>query len=112
MRPVTVFTLNELKRLVPSFRTEAATSEKPSVKEAVAKMFHSLGCDVTSGIEIQYDCISKNRFGGLDDSPRFIIAERLDTDWLASKYASTAAKQYTPDVSLVVDLWKLRNKGN
>ena len=97
---------------MPSFRTEAVTSEKPEVKQAVAKMFYNLGCDVTNGIEIQYDCVSKNRFGELDDSPRFVVAERLDHTWLMSKYASTAAKQYTPDTSLVVDLWKLRNKGN
>lgn len=111
MRPVTVFTLLELQRIVPSFRKEAVTSEDVKVKEAVAKLFHRLGCDCTAGIEIQEDCISKNKFGELDVSPRFIVAERLDQDWLMSGYASTAAKQYTPDVGLVIDLWKLKNRG-
>lgn len=112
MRPVTVFTLNELQRIVPSFKVEAVTSEREDVQKAVTEMFHRLGCDTSYGIEVQYDCISKNKFGEEDGSPRFIVAERLDNGWLMSGYASTAAKQYTPDVSLVVDLWKLRNKGN
>lgn len=112
MKPVAVFTLNELQRLVPSFRTAAVTSENIKVKEAVFKLFYQLGCDCTSGIEIQEGCTSKNKFGELDGSPRFIVAERTDLDWLTSKHASTAAKQYTSDVSLVVDLWKLKNRGN
>jgi hypothetical protein len=112
MSPVTVFTLNELQRLVPSFRAEAVASENKAVQKAITDMFFRLGCNTEEGIEVQYDCVSKNKFGELDDSPRFIVAERLDNDWLMSGYASTAAKQYTSDTSLVVDLWKLRNKGN
>lgn len=112
MKPVAVFTLNELQKLVPSFKKEAVTSENASVKEAVFKLFHRLGCDCTSGIEVQEGCTSKNRFGDLDESCRFIVAERTDQAWLSSGLASTAAKQYTTDVSLVVDLWKLKNRGN
>lgn len=111
MKPVAVFTLNELQQLVPSFVKEAVTSENQKVKEAVHAMFWRLGCDCTTGIEVQEGCVSKNKFGEMDDSPRFIVSERTDTAWLMSGHASTAAKQYTPDVGLVVDLWKLKNIG-
>lgn len=112
MKPVAIYTLNELQRLVPSFKAEAVTSENPKVKAAVQDLFYRLGCDTTGGIEVQEGCLSKNRFGELDDSLRFVVQERTDVKWLSTKHASTAAKQYTEDFSLIVDLWKLKNKGN
>lgn len=111
MTPLVVFTLNELQKLVPSFKTEMVMSENEKVVGILTDMFWRLGCDFSAGVEVQTDVLSKNRFGEVDSSPRFILSERMDQKWLMSGYASTAAKQYTPDLSLVVNLWKLKNRG-
>lgn len=111
MKPVAVFTLKELQRIVPSFTKEAVASEDEKVKKAVHALFWRLGCDCSGGIEVQEGCVSKNKFSEMDDSPRFIVAERLDHAWFMSGHASTAAKQYTSDTSLVIALWKLKNRG-
>lgn len=112
MRPTLCFTLNELQRLVPSFRKEAIKDERPEVKKAIFVMFWRLGADCTHGVEVQEGLVSRNRFNEEDSSPRFMIAERSDKEWLTSVHASKEAKQYTEDPTLLIALWRLKNGGS
>ena len=110
MKPTCVFTLNELKTIVPSITVDHFKSENPVVKKALEDMFHRLGCCIEGEIEIQEGVTSLNRFGIEDTSPRFVVSERVDANWLASGYASDWAKRYSTDYEMIVDLGKLRNQ--
>lgn len=113
MRPITVYTLNELQRLVPSITEEHILSSDNKVKEKVFSIFWALGCDLTHGIEVQKGLTTKNRFKEEDTSVRFVVSERVDDAWTVTfkGYASSAAKEYTEDYTLVVDLFKLKHGG-
>ena len=39
-----IFTLNELKKIVPSITIEHFKSDNPKVKEALKKLFWNMGC--------------------------------------------------------------------
>ena len=110
MKPTCVFTLKELKTIVPSITTDHFKSENPVVKKALEDMFHRLGCCIEGEIEIQEGVTSLNRFGIEDTSPRFVVSERVDTEHLNSGYASDWAKRYSTDYEMIVDLGKLRNQ--
>lgn len=113
MRPITVYTLAELQALVPSITEEHITSENEEIKDRVFKLFWALGCDVTHGIEVQKGMITRNRLKQDDESTRFVVSERVDDEWVIGfkGYASNAAKEYTEDHTLVVDLFKLKTGG-
>ena len=53
MKPMTVFTLRELKTIVPSITVDHFKSENLVVKKALEDMFHRLGCCIEGEIEIQ-----------------------------------------------------------
>lgn len=114
MKPIVVFTLNELKRVVPSITEEIILSEDKEVKQKLHKLYWALGCDISQGIEIQRGHITKNRFGEMDDSIRTVVAERTDDDWIFnnSAYASQAAKEYTEDHSLRIEMYSMKRGGN
>lgn len=113
MRPIAVYTLRELKAIAPTIEEHHVVSEDLSVKEKVFNLFWLLGCDVTHGIEVQKDLITRNRFGEEDSTTRFVVSERVDDEWTMKfkQYASNAAKEYTEDRSLVVDLFRMKNGG-
>lgn len=108
--PIKVFTLNELKKILPSFKEEYIESTNPKVKEILYNFFFKLGADTRFGIKKQDGFITKNRWGEEDCSTRFVIAERLDDEWVYSPLASNEAKLYTKDQSLINDLSKMSRK--
>lgn len=105
-----IFTLNELKTIVPSITKEHLTSELPHVRKIIKDMFFRLGCTVGDELEIIEGVTSRNRFNELDDSLRVTVYERLDEAHLRSKYASHQARLATNDVELMRDIDVMSNQ--
>lgn len=114
MKPICVYTLNELKRISPNITEDIIKSKDPKVKEKLHLLYWTLGCDISQGIEIQRGHLTKNRFGEVDDSIRTVVAERTDDEWVFghSKYASQAAKEFTEDQSLHIEMYHMKRGGN
>ena len=110
MKVSCIFTLNELKKIVPSLEIEHFKSDNPKVKEALKKLFWNLGCTLPNKVEIDEGLITLNRFGCIDDSPRITVFERVDEVYLRSKWASNAVKLATNDVSMMRMIDQHRNQ--
>ena len=110
MKVSCIFTLNELKKIVPSLEIEHFKSDNPKVKEALNKLFFNLGCTLPDKVEIDEGLLTINRFGCIDDSPRITVFERSDVAYLKSKYASHKVKIATNDVELMRDIDGLTNQ--
>ena len=105
-----IFTLNELKKIVPSITIEHFKSDNPKVKEALDKLFFNLGCTLPDKIEIDEGLLTINRFGCLDDSPRITVNERVDENWLKTRFASHQVRCLTDDVSMMRELDQKMNQ--
>lgn len=105
-----IFTLNELKTIVPSITKEHLISELPHVRKIIKDMFFRLGCTVGDELEIIEGVTSRNRFNELDDSLRVTAYERLDEAHLRSKYASHQARLATNDIELMKDIDLMSNQ--
>ena len=109
MKVSCIFTLNELKKIVPSITIEHFKSDNPKVKEALKKLFWNLGCTLPNKVEIDEGLVTLNRFKEEDNSPRITVFERVDENYLRSKYASHKVKIATNDVELMRDIDGLTN---
>lgn len=110
MKVSCIFTLNELKKIVPSITIEHFKSDNPKVKEALNKLFFNLGCTLPNKVEINEGLITLNRFGERDDSPRITVNERADEVYLRSKWASNAVNLATNDVEMMRMIDQHRNQ--
>ena len=110
MKVSCIFTLNELKKIVPSITIEHFKSDNPKVKEALGKLFFNLGCTLPDKVEIDEGLLTINRFGCIDDSPRITVFERQDEVYLRSKWASNAVKLATNDVEMMRMIDQHRNQ--
>ena len=110
MKVSCIFTLNELKKIVPSITIEHFKSDNSKVKEALDKLFFNLGCTLPDKVEIDEGLVTLNRFGCLDDSPRITVNERTDLVWLKTKFASHQAKTLTDDVEMMRELDRSMNQ--
>jgi hypothetical protein len=88
MKVSCIFTLNELKKIVPSLEIEHFKSDNPKVKEALNKLFFNLGCTLPDKIEIDEWLLTINRFKEEDNSPRITAHERQDSMWIKTRFAS------------------------
>jgi len=79
-------------------------SEQPTELEGV---LYDLGLDVNQPYEVQFNT-HRNRFGNINSCTRFVGNERLDQEWIDSKYSSQEAKDKASGNSLVKDLYSLR----
>ena len=109
MKVSCIFTLNELKKIVPSITIEHFKSDNPKVKEALNKLFFNLGCTLPDKVDIDEGLLTINRFKELDQSPRISVHERLDSEWLSSTCSSHRARLFTKDVGMMQDLDKITN---
>lgn len=109
MKPINTYTLNELQRITPHLTKEHLTSELPHIKAILKDLFWRLGSCIEDGIEIQEGVTSLNKFNEVDNSLRIIVSERVDYDWISTKYASDWAKSHSEDYEMVVDLGRIRN---
>ena len=110
MKASCIFTLNELKKIVPSITIEHFKSDNPKVKEALKELFWNLGCTLPDKVEIDEGLVTLNRFGEQDDSPRITVNERVDEIYLRSKWASNAVKLATNDVEMMRMIDQHRNQ--
>ena len=110
MKVSCIFTLNELKKIVPSLEIEHFKSDNLKVKEALKKLFWNLGCTLPNKVEIDEGLLTINRFKEQDDSPRISCFERVDDIYLRSKWASNAVKLATNDVEMMRMIDQHRNQ--
>lgn len=110
MKVSCIFTLNELKKIVPSLELEHFKSDDPKVKEALKKLFWNLGCTLPNKVEIDEGLITLNKFGERDDSPRITVFEREDSKWLKTKFASHRVRCLTDDVSMMREMDGIANQ--
>ncbi|MEG2307105.1 MAG: hypothetical protein RSB94_08040 [Erysipelotrichaceae bacterium] len=109
MKVSCTFTLAELQRVTPSLRKEHFFSECPKVKEALHKLFWNLGCELPNKPDIVEGVVTLNKFNEKDNSIRINCVERVDSDWLKSKYASHQVKTLTDDVGMMRELDSISN---
>ena len=110
MKVSCIFTLNELKKIVPSIEIEHFKSDNPKVKEALKKLFWNLGCTLPDKIEIDEGLVTLNRLGEHDDSPRITVNERVDPCWLKTRFASHQVRCLTDDVSMMREMDSITNQ--
>ena len=109
MKVSCIFTLNELKKIVPSLEIEHFKSDNPKVKEALDKLFFNLGCTLPDKVEIDEGLVTLNKFGCIDDSPRITANERQDSVWLKTRFASHQVRCLTDDVGMMRELDSISN---
>jgi SNF2 family DNA or RNA helicase len=109
MKVSCIFTLNELKKIVPSLEIEHFKSDNPKVKEALNKLFWNLGCTLPNKVEIDEGLVTLNKFGEQDDSPRISCFERSDSNWLKTRFASHQVRCLTDDVGMMRELDSISN---
>ena len=110
MKVSCIFTLNELKKIVPSLEIEHFKSDSPKVKEALSKLFFNLGCTLPDKIEIDEGLLTINRFKEEDNSPRITVNERVDENWLKTRFASHQVRCLTDDVSMMREMDSITNR--
>ena len=110
MKVSCIFTLNELKKIVPSITIEHFKSDNPEVKEALSKLFFNLGCTLPDKVEIDEGLVTLNRFNEEDDSPRITANERQDIVWLKTRFASHQVRCLTDDVSMMREMDGITNQ--
>ena len=109
MKVSCIFTLNELKKIVPSITIEHFKSDNPKVKEALSKLFFNLGCTLPDKVEIDEGLLTINRFKEEDDSPRITVFERSDSGWVKTRFASHQVRCLTDDVSMMREMDGITN---
>ena len=110
MKVSCIFTLNELKKIVPSLEIEHFKSDNPKVKEALNKLFFNLGCTLPDKVEIDEGLLTINRFKEQDDSPRITVNERVDETWVKTRFASHQVRCLTDDVSMMREMDGITNQ--
>ena len=110
MKVSVTYTLNELQRITPNLRKEHFKSDNPKVKEALKKLFWNLGCTLPNKVEIDEGLITINRFGCIDDSPRVSCFERVDENWVKTRFASHQVRCLTDDVSMMREMDGITNQ--
>ena len=110
MKVSCIFTLNELKKITPSLEIEHFKSDNPKVKEALNKLFWNLGCTLPNKVEIDEGLVTLNKFGCIDDSPRITVNERVDENWVKTRFASHQVRCLTDDVSMMREMDSITNQ--
>ena len=110
MKVSCIFTLNELKKIVPSITIEHFKSDNPTVREALNKLFFNLGCTLPDKVEIDEGLLTLNKFGEQDDSPRISCVERSDSNWVKTRFASHQVRCLTDDVSMMREMDGITNQ--
>ena len=110
MKVPCTYTLNELQRITPNLRKEHFFSECPKVKKALRDLFWNLGCTLPDKPDIVEGVVTKNRFNEEDDSIRITVFERVDENWIKTRFASHQVRCLTDDVSMMRELDQKMNQ--
>ena len=110
MKVSVTYTLNELQRITPNLRKEHFYSECPKVKEALNKLFWNLGCTLPDKPDIVEGVVTKNRFNEEDSSIRINCWERVDENWVKTRFASHQVRCLTDDVSMMREMDSITNQ--
>lgn len=109
MKVPCTYTLNELQRITPHLRKEHFFSECPKVKKALRDLFWNLGCELPDKPDIVEGVITMNRFKEEDDSIRINCWERVDSNWVKTRFASHQVRCLTDDVSMMREMDSITN---
>jgi hypothetical protein len=110
MKVSVTYTLNELQRITPNLRKEHFYSDCPKVKEALNKLFWNLGCTLPDKPDIVEGVVTMNRFNEEDSSIRITVNERVDENWIKTRFASHQVRCLTDDVSMMKELDQKMNQ--
>ena len=110
MKVPCTYTLNELQRITPNLRKEHFFSECPKVKKALRDLFWNLGCTLPDKPDIVEGVTTMNRFDCIDDSPRITAHERVDENWIKTRFASHQVRCLTDDVEMMRELDRSMNQ--
>lgn len=77
--------------------------------ERLNKALHFMGMDSEQGYEIQDGLWHRNRLNKVVLCRRFVGNERMDTDWIKSGHASSAAKDKHSGSRILEDLYRAKN---
>ena len=110
MKVPCTYTLNELQRITPNLRKEHFFSECPKVKKALRDLFWNLGCTLPDKVEIDEGLVTINRFKEEDNSPRITVNERVDENWVKTRFASHQVRCLTDDVSMMREMDGITNQ--
>lgn len=74
--------------------------------ESFKKILHGLGGNVNKAIEVQDNppFLHRNRLNEVVYCRRWVLAERLDPEWIESRYSSREARNSASNSKLVQDL--------
>lgn len=101
-----IISLSEIREVYPEI-TAQWTQENP---EELKKMLFDLGMSLDTEIEFQENVMHRNRFNRIVQCNRWVGDERIDTEWLASGYATQAAKDKATGSRLLLDAYRLKGQ--
>lgn len=100
MTAVVVVSESELKKTFSDW-TQSYPFDNP---ESFNKILYSMGLDVNRGVELQENFVHRNRLNEVVVCNRWVGMERLDDEWVSSRYASREARNEASGSKLLKDL--------
>ena len=100
MVSVVVVSESELAKVIPNWSMDFVNKRFDKFKQ----ILWDLGGDVYKPWEMQENLTHRNRLNEIVCCNRWVLSERLDKEWVQSKYASREAKNESSGSQLVRDL--------
>jgi hypothetical protein len=95
--------LSELQTIDRKYSEEWADNSEQELMDVL----YGLGMDTNRSVERQV-VEHRNRFGNLITGSRWVGCERLDKEWIESKYSSQEARDKASGSKLILDLYRMR----
>ncbi len=95
--------LSELQTIDRKYTLEWVNNSEKELPD----ILYGLGMDITKSVEQQV-VEHRNRFGNLITCPRWVGCERVDNEWIESKYSSQEARDKASGSKLILDLYRMR----
>lgn len=95
-----IVSVSEILEVIPDYTDEWADNNPDLMKNILFKF----GCDTNKPIEIQEGLEHRNRLNKVVTCRRYACHERVDSEWLETRWASPAAKNKATGNRLLQDL--------
>lgn len=100
MTAIVVISESEIQKVIPDFTADYENKYPEDFK----KILWNLGGDINSPYEKQDNLIHRNQLNEVVICTRWVLKERLDSEWVNSKYSSREARLDASGSQLVRDL--------
>lgn len=100
MTAIVVVSSSEIQKVIPDFSVDY----EQTYPEDFKKILWNIGLNTNSPYERQDDLTHRNRLNEVVTCSRWVGLERLDSDWVNSKYSSREARLDSSGSQLVRDL--------